>query len=313
MTSPIIVISNKSYADKHPAQLDHESMDEIESPARLDVLHSAMSNFNFPTTPSGKLTDETILKLVYTPEQLDRLKTECRKAGISVVPIGEEVYVNQFSYDAATSGVRAVKDGIDALIRGDAKHVLCLIRPAGHHALPELPMGFCIMPTAGIGSLYAATLGKRVAVFDYDAHSGNGTSKVVKGHNNILFTEIRLRGRDEYPYSKTYPYDVSGENAIHLDLRGRNRTGEKYMELFQQQIFPAIEKFNPDIIVVSAGTDCMIGDPIGDLGVDAIHIRQMMQALGSLAPSITLTEGGYEMENLYYGFQAHAQGLLMAA
>jgi acetoin utilization deacetylase AcuC-like enzyme len=306
----LVVISNKEAGLLHPAQNDVNDHVAYEYPERLERIERAFLDLQLPKFEAPSLVDESLLLKVYTSQQLANLKSKLPSPGDMPLIIGHEMEVNEHSWAAATSGVAAGKQAVDLIVNNQVRHVICSVRPPTHHATQEQQMGYCMMPAAGITAIYAQDLGKRVAIFDYDAHCGNGTAESVLSQPNILFTEIRGRGLNEYPSSSAIDYPVSGKNAVHEDLTFGKSNDRLYKNTFEEKILPKIVNFKPDMIIISAGTDILKHDPLGDLGASIDTISFMTSQLGTIAPTITFTEGGYHEKNLYDGFKSHSEGLL---
>lgn len=285
---------------------------------------------------------EQDLLLVHPPEYLAAFKAACQKASRAspaLAEFGSEFFVGPQSYQAAATQVQCAIEGCKAILSGELTHALVLARPPGHHSEPNRAMGFCGFSTAAISALKAQQLAGaqgdsdyRVCVIDFDVHSGNGTIAALRDRPNILFCELRTvsmdttppraypypRGQAEVPGAAMYDYAPSGGNLALEDLRFdpdnarrlSGESGDRYLATFATKLLPKVQAFRPNLVIFSAGFDCMAFDPLGDLGLLPIHIAELTHAVvKGQVPSLTILEGGYELRNLWYGLTAHVKAL----
>lgn len=328
---PISFLHNSSAGLAHPAQ-PHVAEPEVffEKPERLAACIEVAKRFQgagVTVEAWESLADAHTLQLVHPLDFLDAFEKACRELGATVREFGREFFVGPHSFDAARAAVGCAIEGVNRITRGHAAHVVCGCRPPGHHAGPRQSMGFCGLSTAAIAALYARQHNIRVCVFDYDVHSGNGTIEALAGQQEVLFAEIRTMTMDAFqtavPY-RAYPYPSGcsldpqywheyvpdGGNLVLEDMF-LGTTGEEYLECFKRKILPKIAAFRPQLLVISAGFDCMKGDPLGDLGLERRHIATLVELLvGAGTPSVTVLEGGYDLHNVEEGLAGHFEGLL---
>ncbi len=193
------------------------------------------------------------------------------------------------TYEAATL---AAGTAIEAALNGG----FALVRPPGHHALPERAMGFCIFNNVAIAARVAQQrLGiERIAIIDYDVHHGNGTQAVFVEDDSVLYVSLH-----QWPF---YPGGGGPEEQFDTTLNIPMSAGsgdEEYVHAFEHVVEPAVSRFEPELVLVSAGFDAHADDPLADMHVTADGFRELSSRCAALAPRVAaVLEGGYQLETL---------------
>lgn len=257
-------------------------------------------------------TEEQLLR-VHTPRHLEVLKSVNRPAMLEM-----DTYVVPESYELARLAVGGVLAVVDSVMRGDAANGIAAVRPPGHHATPARAMGFCLLSNIAIAARHARAAHslERVAVVDFDVHHGNGTQDALYDDPTILFMSSHQ--------SPLYP----GTGAVHEIGRGAGKgftanaplppgMGDAAIrELYEKFLWPLLRRFQPQLILVSAGFDAHWRDPLANLmfsltGFDHIT-RELIKMAEELCDGkiIFVMEGGYDLEVLSHGWLNVASALL---
>ncbi len=215
-----------------------------------------------------------------------------------------DTYVSAKSYEAAIKAAGAPLTAIDAIMAGEIDNAYCLVRPPGHHALPEAAMGFCLFNNVAVAARYALDRYKleRVMIIDYDVHHGNGTQEIFYSDPRVLYFSTH-----QSPfYPGTGMSDERGEGeglGMTINVPLPASTGyETYESIFRQVMAPAADRFGPQLILVSAGFDAHWNDPIGQMNLSTVAFAHLNGIIIDLAKQlcngrlVMVQEGGYDLD-----------------
>ena len=290
-----------------------------ECPARIDAIaNQLMANgidglLYHREAPAA--TDEQLLR-VHSLDHLHAITRAIPNEGIYF--FADDVYLSPQTLSAARHAAGAAAMGVDMVMRGETDAVFCNVRPPGHHAERARAMGFCIFNNVAIAAAHAlAVYGlERVAVIDFDVHHGNGTQDIFLDDSRVLFCSSF-----QFPFYPNTNIDDVPSHIINTPLPATCRS-EGFRSAISEQWFPALEKFKPQLILISAGFDAYIDDDMSSISLveqDYSWITQKLRALmddsKQLAPEqqckgiVSTLEGGYDLLGLGRCAVAHIKAL----
>lgn len=229
-----------------------------------------------------------------------------------------DTYANPVSFEIALLAAGGVITAVDSVLGGAANNALAVIRPPGHHAVASRGMGFCLFNNAAIAARYAQQVHgiRRVAIVDYDVHHGNGTNDIFYADPSVLF--ISLHQYPLYPMQGLMEETGSGAGqgaTINLPLPA-GCGNQAYAQAFREVVEPAIVRFQPQLLIVSAGHDAHWIDPLAGMNLSLAGFAHLNAELNRIAGEmadghiIYAMEGGYNLDALGYGWRNIGRQLL---
>ena len=237
-------------------------------------------------------------------EVAEEVAREAQQGGRKTRFFATDTYISAQSYAAAIKAAGAPLTAIDAIMSGEVDNAYCLVRPPGHHALPDEAMGFCLFNNVAVAAQYALDRHglERVMIIDYDVHHGNGTQDIFYTDPRVLYFSVH-----QAPfYPGTGHSDERGEGAgldttINVPLPATVGY-EVYEPVFRQVMAHAADRFDPQLILVSAGFDAHWNDPLGQMNLSTAGFAQLTKIIIDLAQTlcngrlVMVQEGGYNLD-----------------
>lgn len=255
------------------------------------------------------------LRAVHTPDHLETIQRYSDHGGGY---IDADTYMTSDTWEAAVWAAGGVIRTVEAVVQGECPNAFALVRPPGHHATQDRSMGFCLINNIAVAARYAIqALGlERVAIVDYDVHHGNGTQDIFYRDPQVLFCSTHAS--PYYPGTGLVDEMGAGDGAgTTLNVPLPLGTGDKgYEHAFNQIIIPALRRWHPQLILVSAGYDAHWSDPIGPMVLSVTGSARLTRLLYDVAAEVcdgrlVLTlEGGYNLDALGASVVAAFQVLL---
>ena len=278
----------------------------IERPERLRAVDEGVARSGLDiraVVPDP--ADRVALSTVHDPSYIDALREFCLSGGGS---IDSDTHAVVETWEAS---IRAAGSGLTAIpLLGKGDLAMAAVRPPGHHATANRAMGFCFLNNVAVAAAQLRVQGHRVAIVDWDVHHGNGTQDMFGGDPDVLYVSIHQ--------SPFYPLtghieDIESAQGTIVNLPVPIGTdGHLYRLAFAELIEPIVTQFQPDWLLISAGYDAHVSDPLGGLRLVAGDYGYMSARLRVLLPDvpvIVFLEGGYDLEALASGVDATLRGL----
>lgn len=302
---PTLFLSHDD-CEKH-VMLDHHP----ESPDRLRAIRQAIEAIEWGDSLSREtaveITREALLG-IHPEDYLDRL--EALDPGDGIIRVDADTSLNRHSLRAGKLAAGAALQAVDAVMDGKADNAFCAVRPPGHHAETAIPMGFCIFNNIALAAEQALARGaERVAIFDFDVHHGNGTVEIF-----LERPEVMVCSSFQYPF---YPGRFDQVSADHIVLTPLEAacSGDTFRSSIERDWLPAIDRHQPDFILISAGFDAHRDDPLGGLCLDDEDYGWVTRLLRDAAAThcngrlVSALEGGYDLNALARSTAAHIAAL----
>jgi acetoin utilization deacetylase AcuC-like enzyme len=298
----------------HPECLLHEMGEgHPERPARLraieDKLIASRLDPLLVRAEAPEATREQLLR-VHDAAYLDALERASPHSGL--VQIDPDTAMNPHTLGAARRAAGAAVLGTDLVVAGKAQAAFCAVRPPGHHAERARAMGFCFFNNVAVGAAHALERHglARVAIADFDVHHGNGTEDIFRDEPRVLMVSTF-----QHPFYPASGIESRSERMVNIPLAAGS-SGKEFRSAVTELWLPALERFAPQMIFVSAGFDAHRDDAMAMLRLLETDYAWVTQQLRSVAARhaqgriVSVLEGGYELGALARSVASHLENLV---
>jgi acetoin utilization deacetylase AcuC-like enzyme len=297
----------------HPLCLKHDmGAHHPESPARIHAIEDrliASGLLHYLQHHEAPAATREQLMRVHDAAYIDSIESSVPPQGI--VHLDADTALNPFSYQAALRAAGAVVLGVDLVMEKKVENVFCNIRPPGHHAERARAMGFCIFNNVAVGAAHALVHHglQRVAIADFDVHHGNGTENIFHDDPRVM-----LCSTFQYPFYPHCGADSGNDHIINVPLAAGTGS-EEFRAAVTQHWLPALEAFQPELLLISAGFDAHRDDDMASLKLTEADYAWVTEVLKRIAGKyahgriVSALEGGYELHALGRSALAHIKVL----
>lgn len=303
--APTLYITHPSFR-LHDAGSGHP-----ECPQRLAAIDAALRNLTglerVEDPPSA--TDDDLLR-AHTRAHVEHIHAAQPDPGVRV-SLDPDTRINEHSIPAAQHAAGAAIEGTRRVLKGEAHNAFCAVRPPGHHAEHDRAMGFCLFNNVAITARWALDVYglTRVAIADFDVHHGNGTEDIFRDDSRVLFCSSF-----QHPFYPDRPLSRR-EHLVHTPLAAGS-DGATFRAAIKRDWLPALERFDPELLLVSAGFDAHRDDPLAGLNLVESDFEWVTRQLLTVAERhaggrmVSVLEGGYDLAALSHSARVHVRALV---
>ena len=285
-----------------------------EQVARLEYILEALKDVNLLRVSAPMAADDDILR-IHPREHINYLQDSVPETGFK--SLDGDTHISSGSLTAAYRAAGGVLRAVDLVLSGEAKNAFAAVRPPGHHAETLSAMGFCLFGNIALGVKHALDFHglKKVAVIDFDVHHGNGTQEILWDESRCLtFTSQQI---PLWPGTGTEEEQGNNNNIVNIPLPPRS-TGALMRQKYEALVFPVLQNFEPELILISAGFDAHEADPLAELNWSTEDFSWLTERLCKIAEEccegrlVSTLEGGYDLEALADSVKVHVKKLCEA-
>jgi acetoin utilization deacetylase AcuC-like enzyme len=298
----------------HPSMLKHEPpRGHAEHSGRLKAVLEGLGELELERR-EAPWAERAALERVHESAYLDQLEEAFAKTEAGIVQLDPDTFISAGSREAAYRAAGACVAAVDAVCAGDDDMAFCAVRPPGHHAEPNQPMGFCVFNNVAIAAKHALARQamQRVAIVDFDVHHGNGSQTVAEHDGRIFFASTHQSPL--YPGTGAAYEHGLDHNVVNAPLPAGTASAA-WRAAMEAKILPALDAFAPELILVSAGFDAHKADPLAQMELDEGDFAWAANALRKLSlrhckgKLVSTLEGGYDLVALSRSASAYVGAL----
>jgi acetoin utilization deacetylase AcuC-like enzyme len=300
----------------NPIYLEHDTGSHPENANRLRAIQEKLESEGLLERlilQSGRFATSQEIKLLHSEKLISAVEAAAESGARTLH--SPDCIISVQTFNAAVHAVGSVLDGVIEVAERRLDNAFCAVRPPGHHAENDSAMGFCFFNNIALAAEFLTReMGfKRILIFDFDVHHGNGTQHFFEERSDIFFASIHQDPRTSFPGTGFAHERGSGGGAgFTLNVPVPPGMGdEEYLQIFYDQVQPKLERYKPDFVLVSAGFDAHRDDPLASLNLTELTFRELTKELKQLAEKyaggriMSLLEGGYDLNALSSCVQEH--------
>ncbi|MGH6771586.1 MAG: histone deacetylase family protein [Xanthobacteraceae bacterium] len=300
----------------HRACLDHLTpAGHPERPDRLRAIERVLAAdaFNTLVRVEAPVANLETIALCHPMDYIEAIRDATPKTG--TVHLDGDTSMSPGSYEAALRAAGGAIHAVDEVMGGRAANAFVSVRPPGHHTETARPMGFCLFNSAAIAARHAQRKhgAERAAVIDFDVHHGNGSQEIFWSDPTVMYCSTHQMPL--YPGTGAVSERGEHDTVVNAPLRPGDDGGQ-FREAVETRILPRLRDFRPDLIVISAGFDAHVRDPLANLNLVEADFAWATQKLMEIADRnakgrvVSMLEGGYDLEGLSQSVAAHVTALM---
>jgi acetoin utilization deacetylase AcuC-like enzyme len=299
----------------HPASLEHDTgPGHPERPDRIRAVLAALDAASIPglVRREAPEADLEAIRLAHPEPYPSRIHAAIPSSGHA--RLDPDTVVSPGSWRAALTAAGGAVAAVDAVLAGEDSRAFCCLRPPGHHAEPARAMGFCLFDNVAIAALRARNAHgiERIAIVDFDVHHGNGTQAIFWNDPKTLY--VSTHQWPLYPGTGRETETGVANNVLNVPLPP-GTDGASYRAAVEAKVLPRLEAFAPELLLISAGFDAHVRDPLADFALVEDDFAWITARLVAIAERygegriVSVLEGGYDLEGLSKSALAHLRAL----
>ncbi|NIY71531.1 histone deacetylase family protein [Marivivens donghaensis] len=296
----------------HPDCLEHVTPSgHPEQVARLTYVLDAIKDIDLKQYKAPLAAEDDLLRC-HPQGYIDEIRAKEPTVGFR--QLDEDTHMSFGSVNAAWRAAGGAVKAVDLVLGGEVKNAFVATRPPGHHALADAPMGFCLFGNVSIAAKHALDFHglDRVAIVDFDVHHGNGTQALCENDPRILV--VTSQQVPLWPGSGEPSDRGQAGNIVNIAFPPQ-ASSDQFRKVYEEQVFPQLEAFNPQLLLISAGFDAHKDDPLAELAFETEDYTWVTERLVDVADKccqgrvVSVLEGGYNLDALAVSAAAHVKVL----